>query len=312
MSTPPPLITDLTFTDLDEYRARILTTSGSLVVTETGSFHASLQRTTFASVVAQRGHFALGHVARHPGLERTHFAFLPSSRAPQIWGGQPVQFGQLFSPPRRADLLIRSTAEIDWATISWPTEQLALVSGSLCGRDLSAGPDHRHFTQVPTHAFNRLLALHERAQRLARLGLTGSLSRCASDAFLRALVSCLPDMPTEEDRASVRRHARIMRRMHDVLERQPDEPIELGELCAEIGVSLRTLHACCMEFLNLSPGRYLRLRRLNLARSALRHTEPGADTVTAIALRYGFWELGQFARQYQAAFGEAPSATLGH
>jgi len=54
----------------------------------------------------------------------------------------------------------------------------------------------------------------------------------------------------------------------------------------------------------------LLLRRLHLVRRTLRQADPVATTVTDIATRYGFWQLGRFAVEYHLLFGEPPSATL--
>jgi AraC-like DNA-binding protein len=59
-----------------------------------------------------------------------------------------------------------------------------------------------------------------------------------------------------------------------------------------------------------APKTYLLLRRMHLAREALHAANPVATTVTDVATRYGFWQLGRFASQYKFLFGEAPPATL--
>jgi AraC-like DNA-binding protein len=61
----------------------------------------------------------------------------------------------------------------------------------------------------------------------------------------------------------------------------------------------------------MGPKRYLLLRRMHLARQALRQATPDAASVTDIATQYGFWQLGRFAVEYQSLFGESPSVTLG-
>jgi AraC-like DNA-binding protein len=60
----------------------------------------------------------------------------------------------------------------------------------------------------------------------------------------------------------------------------------------------------------MRPKRYLMLRRMGLARRALRAGATDKTTVTDVAMRYGFWQLGRFAVAYRSSFGETPSATL--
>jgi len=62
----------------------------------------------------------------------------------------------------------------------------------------------------------------------------------------------------------------------------------------------------------MSPKRYLWVRRMNLARRALKNADWKKTTVTAVATNYGFWELGRFSVAYRSLFGESPSAALRH
>ena len=95
-----------------------------------------------------------------------------------------------------------------------------------------------------------------------------------------------------------------------VLEANPEQALYMGEICAAVGASYPTLRACCHEHLGMSPKRYLWLRRMDLARRALRRADPEVATVTEIATGYGFWELGRFSVAYRSLFGKSPSVTL--
>src|SRR5215472_6871523 len=94
-----------------------------------------------------------------------------------------------------------------------------------------------------------------------------------------------------------------------LLEASQNSAVYLPELCSRIAVSSRTLRLCCQQQLGMSPKRYLTLRRMHLVRRALRRASR-SDTVTDIAMSFGFWELGRFAVRYKLIFGESPSETM--
>jgi transcriptional regulator GlxA family with amidase domain len=97
-----------------------------------------------------------------------------------------------------------------------------------------------------------------------------------------------------------------MRRFEEAMQANLEGPLYMTELCAALGVSYWTLGACCQEHLDMSPKRYLLLRRMHLARQALRRAHPGSMTVTEIATNYGFWELGRFSVVYRYSSASRP------
>ena len=127
---------------------------------------------------------------------------------------------------------------------------------------------------------------------------------------MEAMVLSLAGDHSEEVRNAREHRATVMRRLEDTLKAKSDEPLYMAELCAAVGATYWTVRDCCLEYLGLSPKRYLCLRRMNLARRALRRANPEHTTVTEIATNYGFWELGRFSVAYRSLFGELPSATL--
>jgi AraC-like DNA-binding protein len=130
-----------------------------------------------------------------------------------------------------------------------------------------------------------------------------SIARVADVEEFRAAI-----MPA--DSARQRRRQDIMNRFRALAEGWGDRPPFLPEVCAALGVNVRTFNQICHEQLGVGLKRYLLLRRLHLAHQALSDAPPGGTTVTEIATQYGFWELGRFAGLYGAVYGQHPSATL--
>ncbi|HET7912694.1 MAG TPA: helix-turn-helix domain-containing protein [Pseudolabrys sp.] len=87
------------------------------------------------------------------------------------------------------------------------------------------------------------------------------------------------------------------------------EAVDLEQLASVAGVRPRTLESHFKTFLGTSPLGWLRQTRFANARRALESGRADA-TVTRIALANGFGQLGRFAAEYRAIFGETPSATL--
>jgi transcriptional regulator GlxA family with amidase domain len=103
---------------------------------------------------------------------------------------------------------------------------------------------------------------------------------------------------------------RAVRRAEAFLTAHIDESVPISRLCAAIGVSERCLRKAFHRVRGMSPKRSAVLLRLAVVRRALCHPEATRATVTAIATDHGFFELGRFAGEYKAVFGETPSATL--
>lgn len=95
----------------------------------------------------------------------------------------------------------------------------------------------------------------------------------------------------------------------DWLRSHLSEPVDLELLASVAGVRPRTLESHFRTFLGTTPLGWLRRTRFANARRALESGCAGA-TVTRIAQTSGFDQLGRFAAEYRAIYGETPSATL--
>ncbi|WP_323784347.1 AraC family transcriptional regulator, partial [Leisingera sp.] len=88
------------------------------------------------------------------------------------------------------------------------------------------------------------------------------------------------------------------------------QPISVSDVAAAADVSERTLRAHFASACGTRPGNRLLQLRLEQARHDLMGDGSATNSVTEVALRYCFGNVGRFARHYRDSFGENPSHTL--
>jgi len=116
----------------------------------------------------------------------------------------------------------------------------------------------------------------------------------------------------QHSRSHLTRQARnrIVSLAEDFALSQTEDRLSVTDLCVATGVSERTLQYAFLEVMGMSPLAYLTRLRLHRVRKALRMETNGSTTVSAQALKWGFWHFGDFARAYRDCFGELPSESL--
>lgn len=117
-------------------------------------------------------------------------------------------------------------------------------------------------------------------------------------------------MPSHRDSSFLSSRFRVVSDAEKILRGHLNDPITIAALSQTVGVSERTLRNAFADVHRESPKRYFLNQRLQSVRQALSDAGNTVATVTAVATDYGFYELGRFALQYRALFGESPSETL--
>lgn len=101
-----------------------------------------------------------------------------------------------------------------------------------------------------------------------------------------------------------------VRRAEDYIHAHIGEAVRLSQIAAAAGCSVRSLQLAFRMFRNTTPIAMLKQARLEQAHAELLDAEPDATTVTEIAVKYGFYNLGRFAQDHKRVFGQSPSEVL--
>jgi AraC-like DNA-binding protein len=302
-----------TFVDPDDYAAHLRRAQIELTIVSRGEFKARLTWAELHHLRLLRSEEDLPRIAFLSLPPRLVFVAFPSgSRPPQLWGGAELHAGDVMLHRLGQGLHQVTTGPSVWGLIALEPAQLEHYSRLLSGKPLSRA--QQGWLRPTSRDAARLRRLHAQTCRLVetkpRILTHPEVARAIEETLIQALVTCLTRAKVQQDRAIKRRHARIMVRFEEELAEHLGEPLRIVELCKLIGVSELTLRSCCTEFLGVSPGGYVLLRRLNRVRAALCNADPKMVNLAELARHSGFARLERFAVAYRAVFGETPSETL--
>jgi AraC-like DNA-binding protein len=302
------------FTDAGDYETSLPDLKTELVVTQPGVFGAQLTWATLPNLLLMRAQETLSRVAYIALPEApVVVSFATGGSGGLIWNGVELGPGDVVFHSRGEHLHQRTIGPSHWGFLSVSHTFFVRLGSAFAGHDLTPPASGQIMRPLPAD-LARLLRLHSGVAHMVetrpvRLGHP-EVGRAVEHELLEALVTCLNDRAPDDGPDPRWDHVRIMTRLEEVLAVQGDQILNVRELCVIVGVAERILRTCCDAFLGTSPGHYLQLRRLKLARAAMFRADPATVRVGEVARRHGFASSKGFAAAYRLAYGENPSTTL--
>jgi len=265
----------------------------------------SISRARFNQVTYQQG-------ATVPGM-RT-FAFLDASASDVDWCGFTFSPDSIAIFARDREFRSLSPSGFFVYTLSFSEEELAAASHRLgipniCDR-LNT---HAEIRKINRRSINMLCkTVNETITSVLKPGVS-VFSRDKPRSFpneqiAEQLVLVLTAAESVTGHPSPNKLTAATNRTLQYIEAHMVDRPTIRDLSKVAGVSRRTLEYAFRRQLDISPKSFMNQQRLTLVRRDLRQLST-EKSIADIANRWGYWHMGQFARDYQRQFGELPSHT---
>ena len=299
-------------TDIDEFLGAVRGYNFDLLQLDRGRFVAELIQTQLNGVLLTTAHFARAVVqSGEPPAGTTTFAVRTSSGS-CLWQGQPFGFHELIMGKPGTEIDIVSQPDYRAATASFPTklveetaERLGWMLPTGTQTSVLVGIAHEQARALRA-AFSKLF--HEAVRRPFD-ERSAAWARDKQEDLLRTLLHVMfNDLVSLTPVASSSERARVLKAAISAIVDRPEDVLTVGDLCRIAKASERTLHYAFTERFGMPPAHYIKVRRLNGARNEL--CREGPMKISDVANTWGFWHLGQFAKDYESLFGELPSDTF--
>jgi AraC-like DNA-binding protein len=299
------------FVDPDQYQEAIRGGDNLYSILGRGVFNAELTNIEVGRLTLQRGRENLPRLASSsmPPNRVGIVVWFGDSQRPVVRGVQMLP-GELLCLGAGMQSHHRTFGSNDFAALTLDSNDLANAAIDLTGQELAVTAGK--VLRPPEYLLIWLLSVIEAATGVAATTpgiFTSPLAAEALEhALLRPMIMCLINAEARDTANG--HHARIAKRFKAAVEANVARPLLNLDLSRIVGVTERQLRTVCQEQLGISPGQFLKLRRLHLARQVLVRSDHHSMSVTQIAMDHGISEFGRFAVSYKLLFGESPSTTL--
>lgn len=238
----------------------------------------------------------------------------PDKPSVMMWNGRPVPCPAAFDFNSANGYDAVSGMEFRGVTLSLPKESFLSVA-----EHLSIPVSHLLSAEQPYDLTNDNSALNDFRRYLYRLcaslpNVRDQCDRhCASAELdkelpvrlVTALAGSRPDLSIKP--LKVRQKG--LRLAVEFLEEYGQDNPSIPDICRVTGLSWRSLDRAFRECFGVGPKRYMLNFRLTNVRRSLKN-EPTGAIIADVANNWGFWHMGDFAREYRKMFCELPSETL--
>jgi AraC-like DNA-binding protein len=309
-----PFIAKMSFNDIDELSGRMADWDNDWRQLDAGRADNRIEVLAGQNIVVQQ--VRLSHSIHQQGATPSQlmtfgFPYHPSQMA---WNGKVFPCPAMFDFNNKNGYDAVSGRAFFGVTVSLSrgkfariAEQLKLPATELYGDDLPRDLSDKNCDLAKFRQY--LLALCQRLPN-ARTAKDQQFVLTELEEVLPVrLLTALAPPKVEICDQSLKGRQKGMRRAIEFIEQKCQDNPRILDLCVATDLSWRSLDRAFCEHFGIGPKRYLLNLRLTQVRRQLKSAPPDTKVVD-IANDWGFWHIGDFAREYRNMFGELPSESL--
>lgn len=237
-----------------------------------------------------------------PGM-RT-FTLFASERHHMTWRGHSVDGSNFTAFPLGGELNAITGDDFDIFTVSVPDSKLASLAERADFQGLEKRLNAEEVLQADTM---QLIRLRQCLHRIIQPFIINR-EELKEQILLLLIEAINQEFQSQETQRKSARRQHAAQQVDRLILSRPEDPYSIRELSRLTQVSERTLEYAFSELYGIKPKAYVNRIRLNQVRKLIR--QGGCKGITDAANAWGFWHMGQFARDYRKLFGELPSDTL--